>query len=412
MRRPTPLLLLLLALTASASGSPADAQDPRAGIRSLLERRAEAVLAGDEQAFLDTVDPSDPRFVERQRLLFRGFERIGLSSYDLRLEASWPELTTDRERARYGAAASPKVFQVEERWAVRGFDRRPAVDSLFLTFVRRNGAWRVASDTDLDDLALFSGRKLWEFGSVISQDSDHFRFLSHPDLRSAGPAVLDAAERALGTVSGRWPDPVPARVLILAPSTTEELGRLIQATFDLDVFVAFAYSALDRQRDWDLVGHRILLNWENFVRYPDEAREQVLAHELLHIATREVTGPMVPVFLEEGIADWVAGDVQIPVVATRVQRGTFDGRLPRDFEFIAGADEDIAASYEESWSASHYLVDRFGAEALAELYSTLGDVRLAPGTPRYHVDEGMRDVLGLGYDEFERRWADWLEATL
>jgi hypothetical protein len=401
-----------MVLSAAVSGSPADAEDPRAGIRALLERRAEAVLAGDEPAFLDTVDQGNPRFVERQRLLFRGFLRIGLSTYELRLEPSWPELTTDRERARYGAAASPKVFQVEERWAVRGFDRRPAVDSLFLTFVRRDGTWRIASDSDLDDLALFSGRKLWEFGPVISLDSDHFRFLSHPDLRSAGPAVLEAAERALRTVSGRWPDPVPARVLILAPSTGEELNRLIQATFDLDVFVAFAYSALDRRRDWDLVGHRIILNWENFARYPEEAREQVLAHELLHIATREVTGPMVPVFLEEGIADWVAGDRQTLVIEARVGRGTFDQRLPRDFEFIAGADEDIAASYEESWSAATYLVDRFGAEALAELYSTLGSVRLAPGTPRYHVGEAMRDVLGLGYDEFERRWADWLEATL
>ncbi|MGH2675913.1 MAG: hypothetical protein ACRDH1_10955, partial [Actinomycetota bacterium] len=88
-----------LAVAAALLAPPeAAAQDPYAEIRDLIDLRAEAMLEGDRDAFLATVDPADAGFVLRQRRLFDGFQRLGLSSYDLRLtDAFWPELTTSRE---------------------------------------------------------------------------------------------------------------------------------------------------------------------------------------------------------------------------------------------------------------------------------------------------------------------------
>src|SRR5688500_1393634 len=111
-------LALLLAVVLAASVSPGAAQttppDPYAGIRDLLSRRAEAMLRGDRVAFMATVDPGDADFLERQRRLFDGFQRLGLASYRLDLtDRYWPELTSSVEVDRYGADAEPRVLHVE-----------------------------------------------------------------------------------------------------------------------------------------------------------------------------------------------------------------------------------------------------------------------------------------------------------
>lgn len=397
-------------------GLPAAGQAPTAdtgvpaGIQRLLAHRAEAMRSGDLEAFLSTSDLSDSGFARRQRLLFAGFRRLGLEEYRLEATtATFPELTTPREVVRYGPSAEPRIFHVEERYRIRGYDQQPALEDLFLTFVWGPGGWRVASDTDLEDAGLLSGRKLWELGPIVTRDSEHFRYVSHPDLAGSADAVLGAAERALATVLRTWPLPWAPRVLILAPSRTPELARIIQATFDLDAFVAFAASGVDRALDWELTGHRIVLNWPNFSRHPASVREGILAHELSHIATRELAGPQIPVFLDEGVAEWVAGDASTAILAERVQEATFDGRLPEDHEFVTGESTDIAGAYQESFSAVRYAVERHGASALAEWYRLLGEVRLAPGTWRFHADRTLRRAVGTGLEPFERAWAAWVE---
>jgi hypothetical protein len=409
------LLALLLALAMPAPAvvrAQTDAQ-PYAGIREMLDRRAAAVLAGDEEAFMATVAEIDPRFVERQRQMIRGFRNLGVSEYRLHIsDRFWPELTTPREVAKYGPRARPTVLHLEERYRIEGYDPQLALDDLYLTFVRTDEGWKVASDVDLEDVGLWSGRKLWEYDPVITRSSEHFRYVSHPDQAGAAEEILAAAERALDSVEDRWPLPWRKRALILAPTSTEELGRIIQATFDLDNFVAFAYSSVERRVDFDLVGHRIILNWPTFSRYDISVQERILAHELLHFATREYTGPMVPGFVDEGIAEWVAGDVDTSEISRRLAAGTWDRELPRDYEFITGEGEDITLQYQESFTSAEYSVDRFGIREVADFYRMLGRTRLAPGTPRYHVDQAMRAHFGLGYTEFEARWADWVEGSL
>jgi hypothetical protein len=409
----TRLVALVVVLAVTPPTSPSAAQDPVSEIRELLEARAEAMLDGDRAAFLATVDGSDAAFAERQRRLFDGFQELGLASYRLDLtKRYWPELTTSRERSRYGTAADPHLFHVEERYRLLGYDAEPALEDLFLTFIRRDDGWVVASDTDLDDLTLYSGRKLWENGPIVTRRSDHFVYVSHPDLASASDTMLDLAERALDRVDQRWPLQWHRRVPIFAPSSTEELRRIIQATFDLDVFVAFAYSGVDRARGWDLVGHRIILNWPNFSRFPDTTQEDILTHELLHIATREYNGPAVATWVDEGVAEWVSGDTDDFYLTEAVVERTFDRRLPRDFEFITGPDDEILGAYEESSHGARYAVERFGPDEVADFYRLLGRVRVAAGTSRYRVDQAMQATWGLSFDAFQTRWADWVEAEV
>jgi hypothetical protein len=381
-----------------------------AEIQEVLEGRARALLRGDRQGFLSAIDGlADRDFDQRQERLFDGFQRLPLLDYRLDLSLDiFGELTSSEEQDRYGAAADPTVVHVEQRYRLRGYDPQPALDDLFLTFVRRPGGWRVIADSDLDDLTIYSGRLLWEFGPIVTRGSEHFLYVSHPDLAGAGDTILGAAERALDRVSAVWPLSFRRKVVILAPSESEELVRILQAQFDVDAFVAFAYSGLDREREWDLVGHRIILHWDNFSAQSDQVQQSILTHELLHIATRELSGPFVPAFVDEGVAEWVTTDASTLLLAIRVSAGTFDRRLPLDHEFITGDTEDIVNSYQESFSFISYADDRFGPNAVAEFYRRLGRSRVAAGTWRYHVDRAMRGAFGLGFGQLQRRWAEWV----
>lgn len=401
MRRVAALCLLLTLLPAT----PGSAGEPQ-GIAEMLERRAEAMVEGDRAGFLATVGGT-AAFRERQARLFDGFRKLGVAEYRLERDPDTPELTADRERRHHGEGV--RVFHVAEWSRLGGFDEVAAREDLFYTFRPGPGGWRIVADTDLDDLGLFSARRLWESGPIELRDSDRFRFVSHPDLVSVAETVLPAAERALDRLNDRWPLAVPDRILILAPSTTDELDRMITASFDLDTFVAFATSSLDRTESWRLAGHRMLLHWPVFSRQSPASREGTLVHELLHLATRDLAGPFVPTFVDEGVAEWASGQVDTSILEDRVTSGRFDGTLPMDHEFRVGDGGDILAAYQGAYSAMAYAADRWDPGALADFYRTLGRKRLAAGTWRYHVGRAMQEAFGVGLRRFERDWAASVE---
>ncbi|MGH2765468.1 MAG: hypothetical protein ACRDKA_06110, partial [Actinomycetota bacterium] len=167
-----------------------------------------------------------------------------------------------------------------------------------------------------------------------------------------------------------------------------------------------------RDRGWELGGHRVILNWPNFSGFSDEVQEEILTHELLHIATRPYVGPATPGFVDEGIAEWVSEDNDTFYLGPRVEDGTFDEMLPRDHEFNTGSASDIFTSYEESAAWARFSVDRFGAGEVAEFYRLLGEPRVAVGTWEYHVDRAMRAAFGQSFGTLEDRWVDWVDRTL
>lgn len=409
--------LVLIGLS-TAPTPVAHAGGDRAGIQALLDGRAEAIRTGDRAAFMATIDAQARSFRRRQRLFFDSAARLPLGRY--RLEADWRrygDLVRERDRAAYDADAVALPLTVE-RYRIRGFDRADAVEELFYTFVKRGGKWFIADDNDLDAVAMYSARHLWDQGEIEIDRSRHFLSLRHGCDAPIGCVPVDAnllrsAETALERVRDHWPAAWSEKVPVLAPSNVSELSRMLQATFPLDTFVAFAYSSEDQSEGIDYTGHRILLNPSAFASRTGEAELNILAHELLHVASRDLSGPFIPFFVEEGIAEYVggAGDPRgQDFLASRLAAGAVDGRLPRDHEFLLGSGDSIFLSYVESASAMTYFVDRYGSDALVRLYSAAGRPDLAAGTSRYHVDRAFRRTTGADLRSFERSWADSIGA--
>ncbi|MFN2388266.1 MAG: hypothetical protein ABR575_01465 [Actinomycetota bacterium] len=413
-----------LALAAGAPHVGATArQDARAAIQALVERRADALMQRDRAAFLATVSPSSPAFLRRQEKLFDWIADVPLASYELTVR--WDrvgDLARQQDRVRYPSASDVAIPLTEERYRIEGYDERPAIEDMYFTFVKEEGRWKVAGDSDLDDLALYSGRHLWDFGPVIAQTEGRFLLLSHPcgydgvGPNRAGPCVrlnpeiLEFAGRELDLVERYWKAPWEGEVVVVAPATEGELRRMLQATFDLGKFVAFAYATVDANRGLDFTGNRIVLNSAALSGRSSPTTSRVLAHELLHIVTRRASGPFVPVFVEEGFAEYVSydGSPWLSFLRGEVAAGRFDGRLPRDFEFLTGGGTEIYRSYQEAQSAVVYFIDRWGLERFARFYRILGSTGAAAGSTRFHVDRALRRATGESYKTFQEGWASSL----
>ena len=392
--------------TAGASGSGTEDD-----IQELLDRRAAAVMAGDLDSFMETIARDSEHFVRRQRRLFKRMQGVPLASYRLVARTDrLGDLVTEGLRSRYRGADDVAIPVTEERYRLAGFDVAEAIEDMFYTFVQREGEWLIAEDSDLEDLTFYSGRHLWDYSRVDARRAGRFLLLE-PACRGcpqAPSAAVRLATQALRRVRGYWDAPWSKRVPIVIPTSADDLQRMLKVTFELDNFVAFAYSSVDRSDGIDYTGHRILLNPDAFTDRSSSSTLRVLTHELLHVATRSASGPFVPTFLEEGIAEYVGQDADPAALSffhEEAAAGTFDGRLPEDFRFVIGSGRDVFRSYQKAYSAATFFVDRWGLRKLVQFYRRLGAVEVAPGTAGYHVDRALRRTVGVRLDQFEQSWA-------
>lgn len=401
---------------ATSAAAPKD----RAAIDALLDERAEAIVAGDREAFLGTIHPEARSFRARQMRLFEGLQSIPLASYELSVDwDSAGDLVRRSDRRRYSAAEAVSIPMTLERYALSGVDEVGAAENLFYTFVLDRGRWSIADDDDLEDVGLYSSRRLWDQGRVETERRGRFLLLEHPcDGAGSGPYpcagvpddFLDLAGSAMEVAEdGLEEAPMPRNVAIVAPGNQAELARILQATYPLENFLAFAASSVDTEEGFELGGHRILLNWERVEGSPDDFMRTILSHELIHVGTRGLAGPFTPSFVDEGIAEYVSrkGEANsLAALDAAIAGGTFDRKLPRDHEFRVGGPESIFLSYKESQSAITFLIEGWGHRAFVDFYRELGSQRIAAGTTEYHVDRALRSAIGMGLQRFERAWAD------
>jgi hypothetical protein len=412
-RRAALLSLLAVAALLPARPLPAPAQtaDDRAAIQALLDTRARAVVERDRAAFMSTVSGLIPEFRRQQGRVFRWMSEVPFASYELRANwSTWGDIATGPERAAYPAAEAVTIPLTEERYRIRGIDNAPASEDLYFTFAKHDGQWQITSDSAVAYLGFMSTTHLWDLGPVDVVHDGKFRIFRHPcrDQRTCAQlpdgvgSVLDSGlERARPYWSGPWPQ----RVGVVVPDTKAELHKVLHASFDLTDFVAFTYSSFDHDR---YSGPRIVLNWRALQGRSSDAVARVVAHELMHVATRSSAGPFVPIFVDEGYADHAANagsSSSLTYFDYQRSVGGVDGSLPRDYEFTTGTGSSIFLNYQTAQSAMDFFVRTWGQHAFERFYKELGSKREVPGTTEYHVSRAMKQTIGIGLDAFERAWA-------
>ena len=384
--------------------TPAPGIDESDDIQATLDAAADAFRRGDRAALAPLLHDPDSRFGRRWLDRAEWMQALPLASYDLRLDHVLPDLSTTRVRQAHEGAV--QVVYVVEELALEGYDREPAAHDLFLTMVRgEDGRWQVAGDADAEPLGFVSVDHLWDHGPVEVREQQSVLAIHHPDGPAVGPLV-DETLAALRQVADAWPQPWPGRVPVIVPRDQEELGELLHVTYDLSNFVAFATATPVNERGrYELTGSRVMVNPGRLLDGPTATRQRIMAHELVHVATRPVAGPMVPSWLDEGLAQ-VLGEGR-----STTGTGLVDGvgaaalSLPSDGQFRVGGRNRIFLSYQLSWAFVDHLVDRYGASAVARFYVAAGRGAIGEaGTRQWHLDRAATQVFDASLDQLVEQW--------
>jgi hypothetical protein len=392
----------------SSEAEASEDPDPRSAVSQILSRRAQAVMDDDKRAFLSSIDPTARRFRKKQGKIFESLTSLRLGTYELRQQGDKDHARPEHER-RYKSADGVFIPTVEESYRFKGYDDADFVSSLFFTFVLRDGKWLVAADDDLKGRNT-TERTLWDYGPVVQSRGKNVTLIQHPCREAGcvelGDSFMRQAERARRKVKLRWKGPWNGHVVVLATSSRREVRRIIDVDYGISNFAAFAYSPY---RDAGYSPARIIVDRSTLGGHPPDIVELILTHEMAHVATRRASGPHVPLWLEEGLAEWMArvpGDGADLYFANQVASGAIEPRLATDRQFRKGNAEELFLQYQSSRSAVAYFIERWGYGKFVHFYKALGDSHNKYGSRAKHLRSEMRRFTGLSLSKLERQWAD------
>jgi hypothetical protein len=192
-------------------------------------------------------------------------------------------------------------------------------------------------------------------------------------------ALADSGVRRVEAVWGmKW----NTHVVLVTPSTTEQFSQLLSSSDDapegnaINQIAAVTLGSIDSgQRS---KGDRILINPNTFGALQPSGRQVVITHELTHVAVRSSTSKPVPIWLSEGLADYV-GYSGLQLRRERVTSKLMDlvrqGREPKALPSVADFDPaltNVSPSYSEAWLAVTRLVDLYGQAKLVAFYREIG----------------------------------------
>jgi hypothetical protein len=397
------LALLLPSTVRAQAPAPPRIEAVPADIQQLLDDYGRAWVKKDAKLLAGTLSP---RLIKKETSALDAANEIDFSTFRLRVSTQYSgNLAYKRIRALY-PHAEVRTHHVVVETAIMNESKAYSEDGAF-TFAKEPGTtsayggWRLISKNDLDVLGFFSPHSLWDEGPVAVATSPHFILLTHPQVIDQVRPWLPIAEQAYARASGFWPGSIEKRIVIEVPASTQELARIMHDTADLDKFVAFVAASTSRERGWAPTGPRMFVHITHLLRYPGKTQLGILAHELIHALTRESSGPDVPTWIEEGIAQ-VGGDAQDLFSVIRGGGELTD--FPTSELFVTGTVRQIEGAYAEGQVAIQVLIDRFGREGLRKFYKALGSHRIVPGTERYHVRTALQESLHWSYDEWVAAW--------
>jgi hypothetical protein len=384
-------------------------------VRTILDRRAAAVLHRDEQAWLADVDPRAPEFRKAQETVFANLEQVDFASWSYELigrDYDRPDLAST-----YDVPYHLPAMLVH--YAIRGYDLAPVARPQVLTFVQRGQRWYVASDSDADpDLPETGHADPWDRRAMVTREGRHVLVLADAQDKGRLGALVRVSDAAVAKVARMWPDGWRRKVVVVAVRDQQ----LIETYFRTDLqssdqVAAIAVPAFDTVPGWTpdtsapydgkegaATRTRVILNPRYF--HPSDADNAVLlTHEVTHVATQGRTLAGAPTWLVEGIADYTAYRTLRPFSVTlpaslrkQVAAGSVD--LPT-YDFYQ---HDVPAHYLAGFLACAFVSDRYGEPMLRRYYRALA------ATPREFQTTGRtqsvtKRLLGLSTDQLQREVA-------
>jgi hypothetical protein len=401
------------ARTSGPATTQQNAPDPTVGredaLAALLSRRATALRTHDRAAFLATLDNPSSGFALRQLTMFDAVSQLPLAAFSYGTPEPAPALSAARV-AQVGPQAW--VSRIAGSYQLTGFDTAPREFESYFTVVRRGSAWKLADDTDGGNQP-----QLWDIPDFTVLRSQTTLVVG------AGPAsrlrpYLALGDTAVPRVTRVWGTTWKRKIVLVVPATAAQMADQVGQQVG-----TIAQVAAVTDGPFDNTGRanadRIVLNPRAFANLQPKGQQVVVTHESTHVAIRSTTNRPVPLWLSEGMADFVGyrdvgvGRQQVAAaLLDRVRAGRGPTGLPGAADFDPSR-STIAPSYNAAWLAVNRIVDRFGLEALVRFYRTAATSpkpSAQPGDAEVNTAAAFQSVLHVSEASFTADWLSYLRS--
>lgn len=369
-----------------------------AAVRRLMAARARAVLAGDEQAFMATVDTGRPAFTDAQRVVFENLQDLPVTSMRYEVGASG---LTNAPGITGGPLLSPPVV---EHVFLGGTDRHPVAIQVDDTFVKRAGKWRLAADST--DVAAAGGvtARPWAGPRLDVVERGHLIVVADASSPGRASNVADTVKAGLAFDAGILDVPVDDHLLVDATSS----GSV--SKFDNDESAGAVTFSVGGGRNFEttrFAGLRVKLN----PQYIGELLSDpvLLRHELTHFLMYEYSG-LNPKWLTEGLAEYVSHQ-PAGLSSEYLTSESYDRLMGRrQVITVTGLfGMDPATDYPLAMACVTYLVDHGGISRLKVLMEAYAVHREAPYGDQF-TGQLLRHIYGMTPNQVARGAFDLLEA--
>ncbi|WP_187589663.1 hypothetical protein [Gordonia sp. OPL2] len=313
-------------------------------------------------------------------------------------------------------ASGPGASNSSDGRSVVGVDEPEVVVPGQFVMARYGDDWKVVGDA-----AAIGGTpaptQMWELPGLAADD---VRTSGGTSVVASYPGTADVVDRArrqlpgaVSAVTEFWGDDWPRRAVVVATERPADFRALAQSSAS-DITGAAAATVFSRIDSDENVatGQRVILT-PSAAELPSPALGVVLRHELTHVAARVVTAPGAPLWITEGVPEYVGRkgtytrfEDAAPDLADRVRSGELPSGLPEDRDFAVDADSAMVA-YQSAWSVAAFVANRFGEDDLKALYKGV-----AASDDRRRQDAAISDALGIDRAELVASWRRWLSAQV
>ncbi|WP_327661237.1 MULTISPECIES: hypothetical protein [unclassified Streptomyces] len=406
----------------------------------LLKNHSEALTGGDKSAYLAPFDGGSSALKTKQASLFTNLRKVpfAVSEYQyLKIDG--------RAVDHYGAGASATV-EVAFVHQVKGADASPVAELY---------RWTVEKKTEDSDL------KVTEVGPSTPEIPGYGEMTNYPapwdaydsmavtvkphtvimsdsaqaaDARRYAPYIEKAATDNLAVWEAEGPKSghtMPGFVVTLeknrkvykhmyrAGTGEEDDESIAEAGVSIQM-PAVTAGGTKAKVNVQNGGARIVMDTaQSRFKRPDYAASvlEISHHELAHTLVEPLTGPdgQAQLWVVEGFAEYMAMR-DAPSSATKELRALkayysgsyvdpFDGKLPTSENFHSTIDEENSAHYTLGWLGIRFIAEKYGE-----------DKALAFVAEQYKNPKGMDAQLtkatGMGTDEFQDAWADYVRKQI
>lgn len=358
-------------------------------------------MAHDENAFMATVDPgATDAFKTEQRNRYNGLASLPVADYSLSsTEADSGDLSKGLHLDdKYGTDSY--LPETREYFRLGAYDDHPMRNTFWYTYVERDGKWYFAASNDGDRIGLESSPNIWDDGAVATTSTQHVLVISAPGNETRMSTIAALAEDAVNRFDTEWPLPWSHKIPVIVPATPQQAAKLLRTSNEVENFSAFTSYFPIRDTGWDASPPRLFAEEDNLANQSDSMQTGTLVHELTHAATAQLTGPNTPIWVQEGLAEWIRLGKPTSVSLREGATKTF----PSDDAFRTSDASALSRAYNEATVAMTFLAKSKGPDAPVKLFEEMGKRRVAIGSPSYNADQALLASTGWNTQQFLEAW--------